>query len=84
MSAIEGGFSRRDNGHTVSGAALALAVITVVVSSDSRLVDSRSVCDGTAEAVTGEGHDGDREMLRLWKDLGGVNKYLGEGRARGI
>lgn len=56
----------------------------MVVRSDGRLVDSRSVGDGAAEAVTGERHDDDGEMLRLWEDLGGVYRYLGEGRARGI
>lgn len=50
----------QDGERTVGRAALTLAVITVVVSGDSRLINRCGVSDSAAKAVTGERHvDGD-------------------------
>lgn len=53
-------FAQRGNfqrNHTVSGTALALAVVTVVITNKERLVHVDRVGDGLAEAVSGERHD---------------------------
>ena len=43
--------------HTVSAAALTLAVVAVVVASEERSFNVSRVGDGLAEAVSGERHD---------------------------
>lgn len=49
--------------HTVGGAGLALAVVTVVVAGDDGGVDVGLVGDGLAEAVSGERHG---ELRVVW------------------
>lgn len=68
-----------DDRRTVGRATLALAVIAVIVSSDSRLFNSRGVSDSAAKAVTSERHadDGDsRKALKHKGDLEDDRKYL--------
>lgn len=45
--------------HTVGGTALALAIITVIVTHDEWLVDVNRVGDCLTEAVASKRHDGD-------------------------
>lgn len=52
---------------TISRATLALAVITVVISRDGRLVDSRGVSDRAAKAVTGERHGDGGDSRKVLK-----------------
>lgn len=54
---------------TVGRAGLALAVVAVVIARNQWGVDVNAVCDGLAEAVTGEDHgDRDTDVLVGWME----------------